>query len=50
MMETELTDLQPVLAKTSVEVDEMIIVITADTEAADITKAGAYTRSHFRST
>jgi len=38
VMETELTDLQPVLAKTSVEVDEMIIVITADTEAADITK------------
>jgi dynein heavy chain len=39
IMEKELVDLQPVLAKTSVEVEEMIVVIKADTEAADETKA-----------
>mmetsp|Transcript_6703 Transcript_6703/g.27190 ORF Transcript_6703/g.27190 Transcript_6703/m.27190 type:complete len:4341 (+) Transcript_6703:132-13154(+) len=38
VMEKELVDLQPVLAKTSKEVEEMIAVITADTAVADETK------------
>ena len=37
-MEKELVELQPVLAKTSKEVEEMITVITADTAVADETK------------
>ena len=39
VMEKELVDLQPVLQKTTVEVEEMIVVITADTEKANVTKA-----------
>jgi dynein heavy chain len=39
VMETELVDLQPVLERTSIEVEEMIVVIKADTEEADKTKA-----------
>ena len=38
VMEKELVELQPVLEKTSVEVEEMIQVITADTAVADETK------------
>ena len=38
VMEKELVALQPVLAKTSTEVEEMIAVITADTAVADETK------------
>ena len=38
VMEKELEKLQPVLEKTSVEVEEMIQVITADTAVADETK------------
>ena len=38
VMEKELVDLQPVLAATSVEVEEMIAVIEADTAVADETK------------
>ena len=37
-MQKQLEDLQPVLAKTQVEVDEMMVVITADREAAGKTK------------
>ncbi|KAK3247674.1 hypothetical protein CYMTET_42830 [Cymbomonas tetramitiformis] len=38
VMEKELVDLQPVLKKTAVEVEEMMVVIKADTEEADKTK------------
>ena len=38
VMEKELVELQPVLEKTSKEVEEMIVVIKADTEEADKTK------------
>ena len=38
VMEKELVELQPVLARTSTEVEEMIAVITADTAVADETK------------
>jgi len=39
VMEKELVDLQPVLEKTAVEVEEMMVVIASDTEEADKTKA-----------
>jgi len=38
VMEKELVDLQPVLQKTAKEVEEMMVVIKADTEEADKTK------------
>jgi dynein heavy chain len=38
VMERELVDLQPVLKKTAIEVEEMMVVIKADTEEADKTK------------
>ena len=37
-MQRELTDLQPVLARTAVEVEEMMVVITNDKKEADETK------------
>ena len=37
-MQQQLTDLQPVLAKTQLEVDEMMVVISKDREAAGETK------------
>jgi dynein heavy chain len=39
IMEKELVDLQPVLTKTAKEVEELMVVIKADTEEADKTKA-----------
>ncbi len=37
-MQRELTDLQPVLARTATEVEEMMVVITSDKKEADATK------------
>jgi len=37
-MQRELTDLQPVLARTAVEVEQMMVVITNDKKEADETK------------
>ena len=37
-MQKELTDLQPVLKKTQIEVDEMMVQITADKADADVVK------------
>jgi len=39
IMEKELVDLQPILTKTAKEVEELMVVIKADTEEADKTKA-----------
>ena len=37
-MQRELTDLQPVLARTATEVEEMMVIITNDKREADETK------------
>ena len=39
VMQRELQDLQPILAKTAKEVEDMMVVITNDKKEADLTKA-----------